>query len=55
MRELSIEKMEAKTDEKRMDRVVGAGFERDTAQESKRADETKSDFFYGWSRIICLF
>ncbi|WP_170924839.1 hypothetical protein [Candidatus Enterococcus clewellii] len=55
MRDVSIEKMEAKTDEKRMDRVVGVGFERTAAEDSKRADETKSDFFYGWSRIICLF
>lgn len=55
MRDLSIEKMEAKTEEKRMDRVVGAGFERNVAEESKRTDETKSDFFYGWSIIICLF
>lgn len=55
MRDVSIEKMEAKADNKRMDKVVGAGFDKNLAEESTRTEEASSDFFSGWSRIICFF
>ncbi|MBO0472368.1 hypothetical protein IGL98_002858 [Enterococcus sp. DIV0840] len=56
MRKLSIEKMEAAKDLKKVDAVVGASFERSKNSEDTvdRSETIVANTIGGWSRIICL-
>ncbi|MEI5991107.1 hypothetical protein A5881_002640 [Enterococcus termitis] len=56
MRKLSIEKMEAGKDLKKVDAVVGASFERSKNSEDTvdRSETIVANTIGGWSRIICL-
>lgn len=55
MRKLSIEKMETKTDSKKLDKFIGASFERneETEEMFNRLEEVAPNSLAGWSRFIC--
>ncbi|MGM0219641.1 hypothetical protein [Enterococcus sp. AZ126] len=54
MRKLSIEKMETKTDTTKLDKFVGASFERneETEEMFNRLDEVTPQSVAGWTRFI---
>lgn len=56
MRKLSIEKMEAATDTKKVDKFIGASFERneDTEEMFSRIEETAPNSLGGWTKLICF-
>ncbi|EOI05039.1 hypothetical protein UAY_00513 [Enterococcus moraviensis ATCC BAA-383] len=56
MRKLSIEKMETEKDIKKLDKFVGASFERneETDEMFNRLDETTPNSLGGWTRLICF-
>lgn len=56
MRKLSIEKMEAEKDLKKVDAVVGASFERSKNSEDTvdRSETIVANTLGGFSRIICI-
>lgn len=56
MRKLSIEKMEAAKDLKKVDAVVGASFERSKNSEDTvdRSETIVANTLGGFSRIICI-
>ncbi|MBM7689398.1 hypothetical protein IGJ55_000630 [Enterococcus sp. AZ170] len=55
MRKLSIEKMEAAKDLKKVDEVVGASFERSkNAEDTDRSETIVANTVNGWTRLICF-
>lgn len=56
MRKLSIEKMETKTDSKKLDKFIGASFERneETEEMFNRLEEVAPNSLGGWTKLICF-
>ncbi|MGX7137350.1 hypothetical protein RV15_GL000329 [Enterococcus silesiacus] len=55
MRKLSIEKMEAAKDLKKVDAVVGASFERSKRSDDIMKDTEESSAAIGWYTVLICF
>lgn len=55
MRKLSIEKMEAEKDFKKVDAVVGASFERSKRSEDMMKDTEETNAAVGWYTVLICF